>query len=86
MEDFGLSDDLYIKMNARGKLLSSFENLKAEIQQKSKDLNWENGTCDEYASYRWAETALNYLKGKKVYFMYDKMTKEEAEDMMDILW
>ena len=42
LEDFGLSDDLYIKMNARGKLLSSFENLKAEIQQKSKDLNWEN--------------------------------------------
>lgn len=42
LEDFGLSDDLYIKMNARGKLLSPFENLKAEIQKKSKDYNWEN--------------------------------------------
>ena len=41
LEDFGLSDDLYIKMNARGKLLSPFENLKAEIQKKAKDSNWE---------------------------------------------
>ena len=49
------------------------------IRKLSKNLNWESGICDEYASYRWAETALNYLKGKKVYFMYDKMTKEEAE-------
>lgn len=31
MEDYGLSDDLYIKMNARGKQLSDFENFKADI-------------------------------------------------------
>ena len=35
LENFGLSDDLYIKMNARGRLLTSFENLKAEIQDKA---------------------------------------------------
>ena len=29
MKDFGLSDDLYIKMNARGKTLTPFENFKA---------------------------------------------------------
>ena len=29
--DFGLSDDLYIKMNARGKQLTSFENFKADL-------------------------------------------------------
>lgn len=29
LESFGLSDDLYIKMNARGKPLSDFENFKA---------------------------------------------------------
>lgn len=28
---FGLSDDLYIKMNARGKQLTSFENFKADL-------------------------------------------------------
>lgn len=31
LENFGLSDDLYIKMNARGKQLTSFENFKADI-------------------------------------------------------
>lgn len=31
IENLGLSDDLYIKMNARGKQLTSFENLKAEL-------------------------------------------------------
>lgn len=31
ISDIGLSDDLYIKMNARGKQLSSFENFKADL-------------------------------------------------------
>lgn len=41
LENFGLSDDLYIKMNARGRLLTPFENLKAEIQDKAIKENWE---------------------------------------------
>ena len=41
LEDFGLSDDLYIKMNARGRLLTPFENLKAEIQEKDDKNGWE---------------------------------------------
>ena len=41
LENFGLSDDLYIKMNARGRLLTPFENLKAEIQDKALKENWE---------------------------------------------
>ncbi|WP_026656081.1 DUF262 domain-containing protein [Butyrivibrio sp. AE3003] len=32
MEDFNNSDDLYIKMNARGKLLTDFEIFKAKLQ------------------------------------------------------
>lgn len=31
LEKFGLSDDLYIKMNARGKQLTMFENFKADL-------------------------------------------------------
>lgn len=31
LNDFGLSDDLYIKMNARGKQLTAFENFKANL-------------------------------------------------------
>jgi len=41
LEDFGLTDDLYIKMNARGRLLTPFENFKAEIQDKAMKESWE---------------------------------------------
>lgn len=41
LEHLGLTDDLYIKMNARGKLLTTFENFKASIEKKVNDLNWE---------------------------------------------
>ncbi len=33
LENFGLSDDLYIKMNARGKLLTAFEAFKAMLEK-----------------------------------------------------
>ena len=46
LEDFGLSDDLYIKMNARGKQLTSFENFKADLigyitKQAEDDPEWK---------------------------------------------
>jgi hypothetical protein len=34
MDDFGLTDDLYIKMNARGKPLTVFENFKAWLEKE----------------------------------------------------
>lgn len=39
LEDFGLSDDLYLKMNSRGRPLTEFENFKANLIQKIKDIN-----------------------------------------------
>ncbi|MDV6327418.1 DUF262 domain-containing protein [Idiomarina sp. Sol25] len=36
LRSFGLSDELYIKMNARGKPLTIFENFKAKLEQKIK--------------------------------------------------
>lgn len=41
LKNIGLTDDLYIKMNARGKLLSPFENFKASFQKYINDNNWE---------------------------------------------
>ena len=41
LENIGLSDDLYIKMNARGKLLTSFENFKATFEKRINDEEWE---------------------------------------------
>lgn len=43
LENIGLTDDLYIKMNARGKLLTSFENFKATFQKYIDDNKWEVG-------------------------------------------
>lgn len=37
LDNFGLSDDLYIKMNARGKPLTEFETFKARYEQKIGD-------------------------------------------------
>ena len=44
LKDFRLTDDLYIKMNSRGKPLTSFENFKAKFEQYIGCLNWERGT------------------------------------------
>lgn len=46
LKDFGLSDDLYVKMNARGKQLTSFENFKADMigyisKQSEDDEAWK---------------------------------------------
>src|SRR5208283_364338 len=38
LENFGLSDDLYIKMNARGKPLTQFETFKARFEQTLEGL------------------------------------------------
>ena len=38
LEHFGLSDDLYIKMNARGKPLTAFETFKARFEELLKGL------------------------------------------------
>jgi len=42
LENIGLTDDLYIKMNARGKLLTSFENFKASFQKQIEEQKWED--------------------------------------------
>ena len=40
LDTFGLSDSLYIKMNARGKQLTSFENLKAQLAKMIKESDY----------------------------------------------
>jgi hypothetical protein len=52
LEDIGLTDDLYIKMNARGKLLSSFENFKASFEKYISDKKWEK-TGDLLSSFAY---------------------------------
>jgi len=67
LENFGLSDDLYIKMNARGKPLTEFETFKARYEQEltqlfdqeSRAIGNEEFPLGEYFSRRidtaWAD-------------------------------
>jgi len=41
LEHFGLSDDLYIKMNARGKQLTAFENFKSSFEKHVEEHKFE---------------------------------------------
>lgn len=44
LKEFKLTDDLYIKMNARGKQLTPFENFKAKFEQYIKELKFTNAS------------------------------------------
>jgi hypothetical protein len=76
LENFGLSDDLYIKMNARGKPLTSFETLKALVEKHigvvfpepgARELLGRKVTLKEYFSHQidttWAEALWTYRDG-----------------------
>ena len=41
LEEFKLTDDLYIKMNSRGKPLTTFENFKAQLEKEIKSYHWD---------------------------------------------
>ncbi|MDR3114010.1 MAG: DUF262 domain-containing protein [Treponema sp.] len=42
LESFNLTDDLYIKMNARGKQLTGFENTKAAFNKRIDEKGWDD--------------------------------------------
>ena len=50
LEEHQLTDELYLKMNARGKQLSSFENFKASLVKRVADNSWEEN-IDEKDSF-----------------------------------
>jgi hypothetical protein len=72
LKNFGLSDDLYIKMNARGKPLTDFENFKAKFEQHVKQNNWEDSTdTTETFSHQidtlWTDLFWNYRNDENVF-------------------
>jgi hypothetical protein len=62
LDDFELTDELYIKMNARGKTLTNFENFKAWLIQnleseEIKPENWCNRLDLEWTDLFWSHKA-----------------------------
>ena len=71
LENIGLTDDLYIKMNARGKLLSHFENFKASFQKKINDNKWDgNKEFQETFAYKidakWTDLFWKHRKENRI--------------------
>jgi len=70
LKDFNLSDDLYVKMNARGKQLSDFENFKAWLFNKIEQGNLikDNSRTDYNQNFdiSWNDIFWN-AKGKNRY-------------------
>ncbi|CAN5161696.1 hypothetical protein BH24PSE2_BH24PSE2_20330 [soil metagenome] len=54
LRDFQLSDDLYVKMNARGKPLTPFEVFKAELQQYVEEM-FADDLCSRDTSRTWRQ-------------------------------
>ena len=55
MENFGLSDDLYIKMNARFKPLTNFENFKADLINYLKNKNIDINEISKNLDTNWTD-------------------------------
>ncbi|AZA91774.1 Protein of uncharacterised function DUF262 [Chryseobacterium nakagawai] len=71
LRNIGLTDDLYIKMNARGKLLSPYENFKASFQKYINDQSWEANTSlmDSFAlkiDTVWTDLLWSHRKGDSI--------------------
>lgn len=68
LEEYSLSDDLYIKMNSRGKALTPFENFKAKFEQY---LDWIDGEDNYLLDINGNEQTVSIGK----YFSYNIDTK-----------
>lgn len=68
IKDMGLTDELYIKMNSRGKPLTLFEHFKAELEREIRTLDEKNGTqvADRIVASidkAWTDLLWNYRNG-----------------------
>ncbi|HJV84715.1 MAG TPA: DUF262 domain-containing protein [Noviherbaspirillum sp.] len=80
LRSFGLSDDLYIKMNARGKPLTAFETFKARLEnhignlfpRKDHTLHGKPVTLKEYFSHKidtvWGDLFWHYRNNETMLF------------------
>lgn len=76
LKEFKLTDDLYIKMNARGKPLTEFENFKAKFEQCVQELRGELQSTHEL-----------YFDGKKKEVDgYDYFVQKIDTDWADLFW
>lgn len=69
MKSQGLTDELYIKMNSRGRELTRFENLKSKILGKLDELNADVAIRDDFSrkiDTDWIDVFWNLRAGNKI--------------------
>lgn len=74
LDDYGLTDDLYIKMNSRGKPLTDFENFKAKFGQEVERLS-SHPIFDGLKEKINDEKAITGIDSVKEYFSFNIDTK-----------
>ncbi|HPT72419.1 MAG TPA: DUF262 domain-containing protein [Candidatus Cloacimonadota bacterium] len=95
LEDLSLSDDLYIKMNARGKSLTNFENFKADLIGFINENEFDKGKnpdetiaykldviwLDIFWKYRSVENKLDdiYFAFLNRYFLNNLLTSKDVD-------
>lgn len=89
LENFGLSDDLYIKMNARGKPLTSFETFKARFEEDLKVLfpSEQRQIGDQSWSVR--DFFARRMDTQWTYFFWNYRAKDSTifdAGVMNLLW
>lgn len=71
LDNFGLTDELYIKMNARGKTLTDFENFKANFERyldKSDVSKMDNTWTDLFWEYKEKKDGYYFIDEKFLNF------------------
>jgi len=66
LQSFGLSDELYIKMNARGKALTDFENFKSWFTKQLKEKIESNKEIEFKIDQQWMDLFWNISKRNEV--------------------
>ncbi|MCU8033686.1 MULTISPECIES: DUF262 domain-containing protein [unclassified Shewanella] len=74
LHSFGLSDELYIKMNARGKPLTAFENFKVWLLRKAEIVlphgNFEHKIDCQWTDFFWRESVEDNVDFDSLYLNF----------------
>jgi len=77
LNEFNLTDELYVKMNSRGKPLSNFENFKSEFEKsiekrfennKVEEFNFKSKLDNEWLHIFWEVSRYNPAKADSIYY------------------
>lgn len=83
LNDIGLTDDLYIKMNARGKALTDFENFKARFEKHIKENEFEKEiSLTEANKEQWKELTEKTFSHRIDTVWTDLFWKHRGDDNM----